>query len=581
MLVLVTAAVFSNSLTGPFVLDDNSSIKNNVSIRRLWPLESPLIGGTRGRPLVNFTFALNYRIGGTDVTGYHALNLGIHVLAGLVLFGVVRRTLLLPIFGGKFAASARLIGFGAALLWLVHPLQTESVTYLVQRTESLMGLYYLLTFYCFIRAIEPTENGGAWRALAVAACFAGMACKEIMITAPLAVFLYDRCFAGGSFREAWRQRRGFHLALASSWIALAWLMRGMGERGVGFENDIGPWRYALTESCAIVRYFKLAVWPSPLVFDYGSEFANSLADVWPCALLVTASVVGAIAALRFRPRLGFLLAWPFLTLAPTSSFVPVALQPIAEHRMYLPLAGFAILAVLIMHRYLARRAWISIGLAALALGFTAHRRNAVYAGEITLWRDTVEKAPNNQRAHQNLGTAYLNAGHITPAEAQFDEALSLDPENPEVLNNLALVYARTGRQQQALAVLEKILLANPRFAEARYNLGCVLLENRNDAEARRQFEEAIRLNPSYGDAHINLASILVGEGKFTEAVHHYSEALRIDPRDPQLYVQRAYANFKLGRILAAIDDYERALELQPDLEDARRNLEILRSNRGS
>ncbi|MEO7412532.1 MAG: hypothetical protein ABIZ81_04175, partial [Opitutaceae bacterium] len=138
------------------------------------------------------------------------------------------------------------------MLWLVHPLQTEAVTYVVQRTESLMGLHYLLTLYCFTRAVHSPAQRQTWQFLAVGACFAGMACKEVMITAPVAVFLFDRTFIAGTFINAWRERGRFHLAMASSWIALAWLMTGLGDRGVGFANSVGPWHYALTESCVLL-----------------------------------------------------------------------------------------------------------------------------------------------------------------------------------------------------------------------------------------------------------------------------------------------------------------------------------------
>lgn len=577
LLALATVAAFRNSLAVPFVLDDASSIRSNGSIRQLWPVRAATVGGTRGRPLVNFSFALNYAAGGLNVAGYHATNLAIHLLAGLTLFGLVRRTCLLPVFAGKFSGSARLIAFGAAVLWLLHPLQTETVTYVVQRTESLMGLNYLLTLYCFVRAIEPfVSRRTAWLTLSVVACFAGMACKEVMVTAPLAVLLYDRTFGAGGFIAACRQRPRFYLALASSWIALAWLMSGLGDRGVGFDSGVGPWRYALTESCVLPRYLGLALWPEPLVFDYGSQTAAALAEVWPCALLVVTGVVITCLALRSRPVAGFLLAWPFLTLAPTSSFVPVALQPMAEHRMYLPLAGLVVMAMLGLQRHLRVWAWPVVLVLGSLLGAATYRRNAVYADEISLWRDTVAKRPANDRAHQNLGTAYLAAGRFAEAEFELERALSLNPGAFEALNNLGFVYARTARQARAVELFEQLLKAAPAFGEAHYNLGCVLLELGRVGDAQAHFESAIRVNPDHGNAHINLAAILVQEGKFREAVEHYSAALQVYPDDSQLYSRRAYANAQVGRLSAAIADYEQALKLQPDLADARQNLELLR-----
>ncbi len=576
-LILAVLACYHHTLGAPFVLDDNSSIRNNPSIRQLWPLQAPAIGGMRGRPFVNFTLALNHALGGTAVAGYHWFNLAIHAASALVLAGVVRRTLLLPIFqGGRLAESAPLIAFSAALLWAVHPLNTEAVTYLSQRTESLMGLLYLFTLYCFVRSV-PADHPRPWRLLALASCLAGMACKEVMITAPLLVLLFDRTFVAGNFRAAWRARGRFHLALASSWLVLAWLMRGLGERGVGFTAGVSAWRYALTESGVVLNYFKLALWPAPLVFDYGSETAASLAEVWPGALLLVAGLAGVAWTLRHRPLPGFLLAWPFVILAPTSSFVPVALQPMAEHRMYVPLAGLAVLAVAGLHGRLGRKLWIVVLPAALALGLATHRRNALYREETSLWGDTVEKRPANERAQVNLGLALLNSGRDAEARAHFERALALDPTSHQALCNLGFLHARAGRPAEAIACFQQSLRLNPAFAEAHYNLGCVLLAAGKNAEARAEFEAAIRLNPDYGDAHNNLAVILADARNYADAVTHYSAALTLNPADAELRANRAYAHFRLGRVSAAIADYEQALQLRPNFTDARRNLEILRA----
>ncbi|MEO6569474.1 MAG: tetratricopeptide repeat protein [Opitutaceae bacterium] len=577
LLALVTLAVFSNTFRAPFVLDDTSSIKNNLSIRRLWPIESSSIGGTRGRPVANVSFALNYRMSGLDPGSYHWTNLVIHVAAGLFLFGVIRRTLRLPIAQGRFSELAvDGIAFGGALLWLIHPLQTEAVTYVVQRTESLMGLHYLATVYCFARAVQSPMHRLAWQAFAVVACFAGMACKEVMVTAPVAVLLYDRTFVAGTFRKAWRERGRVHLAFASSWIALAWLMSGLGDRGVGFANNVTPWEYALTESCVLLRYLKLSLWPAPLVFDYGADLSPSLADVWPCALLVLMGIIGVFVALRFRPVVGFLLAWPFLTLAPTSSFVPVALQPMAEHRMYLPLAGVVLLIVIGAYRYLGVKAWIMVVALACGLGTTAFRRNAVYADEILLWQDTAEKRPGNARAHQNLGTVLLNAGQFPEAQRELERTLAIAPENFQALNNLGIIYARTGRAALAIATFEEVLRTTPGFAEAHYNLGCLMLEQGRTREAALCFEKAIQLSPKYGAAHVNLAATLLAEQKFREATEHYTAALEVLPGDANLYLRRAYAYIQIGRTSEAMADYASALKLQPDLAEARHNLEVLR-----
>src|SRR6266850_6914087 len=262
-LLLVCAALlaYQNSFTGPFIFDDPLSIQDNPTIQHLWPiwqvLSPPHRGGltVEGRPLINLSLAVNYALGGLDVWGYHAVNLTIHVLAGLTMLGVVRRTLLQPRFRGRFGAAANELALAVAVLWTVHPLQTESVTYIVQRAESFMGLFYLLTLYCFIRGAESPQPR-RWYALCVSACALGMASKEVMASAPLMVLLYDRAFVSGSFQEAWRRRWRLFLALAATWVLFGCLLLigGVWVTAAHHAKAVGIvwWKYWLTEPGVIL-----------------------------------------------------------------------------------------------------------------------------------------------------------------------------------------------------------------------------------------------------------------------------------------------------------------------------------------
>jgi protein O-mannosyl-transferase len=374
LLVLAVIAAYYNSLDVPFVFDDPLAIVENPTIRKLWPLGDVLLPprgkgvSVEGRPIVNFTLALNYANGGTSVRGYHVVNIAIHALATLTLFGLVRRTLRLPRLRSQFGEAALPIAAAIAFLWALHPLQTESVTYVVQRAEALVGLFYLLTLYCFVRGVdfhELRENASeargerchviddtsvasqAWFGAAFAACLVGMATKEVMVSAPLLVLLFDRVFAAGSFRNAWRERRGVHIALFATWLLLAFLVMRTGTRGgtAGFGINVTPWAYALTQFEAITRYVALSFWPHPLVFDYGVAWVRNVGDVLPYALFVVALIGTTIVAWRRWPAVAWLGILFFAVLSPTSSIVPGNRQTLAEHRMYLPLAVVIVLAV--------------------------------------------------------------------------------------------------------------------------------------------------------------------------------------------------------------------------------------------
>ena len=349
-LVIVAAgfAAYADSFHGPFVFDDVGSIPDNPTLHSLGRAWSPPHGGAAGglsvagRPVLNFSLGLNYAVSGLQVWSYHALNLAIHVLAGLTLFGVLRRTFLRPVLADRFGAQSRALAFAIATLWTLHPLQTEAVTYIIQRAESLMGLFFLLTLYAAIRAMESdAPRRGRWWALSVASAVLGAGTKEIAALAPPLVFLYDRTFVSGSFRAAWQRHRFLHLSLAATWMPLlGFLATTGGNRGGTFHlADASLWfSHALTQFEAVTRYLWLSFVPFPLIFDYGEIPAPDIGMALLWAVPVLGLLAATVWALRVKPVLGFLGAWFFLILAPTS-VLPATLQIIVEHRMYLPLAA--------------------------------------------------------------------------------------------------------------------------------------------------------------------------------------------------------------------------------------------------
>ena len=580
-------AVYSRTLSVPLILDDPLSIADNASIRRLWPiwpvLSPPDEAGVGGRPMLNLTYALNYAVGGASVSGYHVVNLLIHVLAGVTLFALVRHTLLRPVLAQRFGSSANALALAVSAIWAWHPLQTESVTYISQRAESLMGLFYLLTLYCFIRGAEADGTGSRriWFSLSVLACAAGIGTKEVMVTAPLLVFLYDRTFISGSFSGAWRRNWPPYLALAATLLLLVHRVMGLQRPGtvfgVGFGGGVAWWDYGLTECRAIVKYLVLGFWPHPLVFDYGKCVPCRLSEVWPYAL-VLASLLGATAvALRRSPAAGFAASWFFLILAPTSSIVPLVGQSMAENRPYLSLAGLAALTVVGAFALVGRWSLAVFAAVAVCLGLGTVRRNQDYVSELAIWTDTVAKSPGNTRAHNNLGDVLLNLpGRLSDAVAQYQEALRLDADNVYAHNNLGNALANLpGRLNDAVAQYQEALRLDPKNASAHNNLGSVLanLPGRLD-DAFAQVEEALRLRPDSFEAHLNLGDAFANApGRLTDAVAQYEEALRLDPDNARAHNNLGNAWRRIpGRLDDAIAQYEEALRLRPDFVEAHINL---------
>ncbi|HZZ18742.1 MAG TPA: hypothetical protein VFE25_05210, partial [Opitutaceae bacterium] len=264
------AAAYIGGIHGAFVYDDLDSVVSNSSIRDFSTALSPPAGATvSGRPILNLTLAVNYALGGNSPVGYHVLNIVVHVAAALVLLGIVRRTLATPAAGARPALEALLLASGASLLWALHPIQVESVGYVIQRAESLMGLFYLTTLYCVIRHSQGGRSSTAWASGAFVSCLLGMGTKESMATAPLVVFLFDRTFLAGSFAEAWRRRWKLYLLLAACWAPLALQVSlGGGRSGTaGFESGVPVWSYFITQMKAVVLYLRLSLWPRHLVGD--------------------------------------------------------------------------------------------------------------------------------------------------------------------------------------------------------------------------------------------------------------------------------------------------------------------------
>jgi tetratricopeptide (TPR) repeat protein len=557
-LVIAGLIAYSDSLGGPFIFDDSGFLEL-VSVKKL-PIRRILAGP---RPVVDLTFALNDSLGGMDVGGYHLLNLTIHVLAALALFGVVRRTLELPFLARRFDERASMpAAFCIALLWMLHPLLTQSVTYIVQRTESLMGLFFQLTLYCFIRSACARRPGalstplraprawsrGAWRAGAVAACALGMGSKQVMVAAPLLALLYDRSFVAGSFREALRRRWGLHLALAATWLILAGSFReafGRHPMSAGFAlPGVTPLLYAWSEPGVILHYLRLVFWPSGLSLDYGWPVASSAREIAPGAVVVGILLAATLWALVRRPMWGFLGAWFFLILAPTSSFMP--LRDLAfEQRMYLPLAAVVALAVLAAHRlgerladrYLAseeerRQARTAAAIVlmlplTIALGCRTYVRNWDYRSAISIWSAAKEVRPQNPRAWNNLGWACFHAGRYDEAKVDCTEAIRLKPDYADAFNNRGLACAGMNSLDEAL----------------------------------RDFGEAIRLDPNLAEAYMNRGSAYDALGRSTDALREYDRAVEANPDERLIYINRAITYYRMKKYARALADLEKFQEL--------------------
>lgn len=579
-LAVLVGLVFANGLPGPFVFDDKPNIAENSALHRLWPISQVVrppidLGSTlAGRPVASLSLALNHAVTGGAPWSYRAGNILLHICGAGLLFGLVRRTLAMtgpatpPESGPPWLLAA-----SVAALWAVHPLQTAAVTYIVQRVEVLAACFYLLSFYGFVRSLRSPRPRWWWL-LSILVAFAGMGTKETVVSLPMLVLFYDRAFGAGSLRAALRQRAGYYVGLASSWLWLAWLVTQSAGRGgtAGFDAGISSWTYLLTQAEAIVGYLGLTVWPNPLIFDYGTGVVEGWGEVWLEALVVVALLAAVGVAMVRAPRWGFVGVWFFALLAPSSSVVPIASQTIAEHRMYLALAAPLLLAVLGLQQWLGRRLWVAVIPLLLVFSALTVSRNRDYASEEALWADTVAQRPENSRSRVNYGLALLEAGRIDPALVQLRRAVRIEPTSADAHFNLGVVLAKAGNPVEARTAYEAALRLRAHYPEAANNLGNLRLAEQRWGEAEQWYRAAIAQRPDYAEAQVNLSMALLELAQPMEAIRAAERAVALSPNSAAAAYQLGNARIASRRLAEARAAFARAVALDPRHAGAHANL---------
>lgn len=585
LLALVGLLVYANSLHSPFIYDDRPTIED-PAIHGLWPPQRPLWArwnsAVEARPVASLTLAVNYALGGRDVIGYHLVNIAFHVLCALVLYGVVRRTLDGPPLRERFGAHAAALAFACALLWLVHPANTQVVDYITHRTESIMGVFYLLTLYCAIRARSSTRRL-LWSAASVACCALGMASKEVMVTAPLMVALYDWAFRAEPYPRVLRQRIGLYAGLALTWIILAFLMSAArrGTKSAGYGLGVDTFRYLLNQCNVVLHYMKLAFWPEPLLIDYGIPQSPTVYDVAPQGAFLALLVMATVVLLLVRPMIGFLAAWFFVILAPTSSFMPILSEVGADRRMYLSLAGLVVLVVVGGFMLLrGPRLRVAGGLLVVIVAANFARmtwtRNNVYKSPVAVWRNEVRALPGNARAWNNLGNELVREGRSDEAIKQYREAIRVEPAYALPRINLANVLRDRGETERAVELYHaalQLLSEDSRWVSfARHNLGKALLAQGRTEHAIDQFRRVLAVEPNLADVHHDLGVALGRQGDLAGAIDQFRTALDIRPDDADTHFHLAIAYRMAERPEEAVEHLRLALDIDPAHAAAHQNL---------
>jgi tetratricopeptide (TPR) repeat protein len=588
LFIVVGAAIYANALDVPFYFDDTQNIRENPHIRvtglgvdqiATAAIESHI----PRRPVANLSFALNYYLHGYRVAGYHGVNIAVHVLAGVFLFLLLQFTLELPVLRSMFRHPG-LTAFFSALLWFTHPIQTQSVTYIVQRMNSMAAMFYLLSLLSYAYGRRAEKRSVKW------GCFLGSALsgllslgsKEIAVTLPVVLFLYEWYFFQ-DLQPAWLKKHipyvfGVLLFLGLSAYSYLGSNPMTAVRADYLHRDFSIIQRVFTQFPVVIYYVSLLVYPHPsrLNLDHDFPVSRSLVDPWT-TLPAAATVLGLLGLAVFlaqRERLiSFAILWFFGNLALESSVL--GLEMVYEHRLYLPSMFFFVVVLGLAQRFVQRdwQTYAVTGTVVLLLCVWTFQRNRVWQEPVVFWNDCVSKSPRKSRPHMNLGLALADTGRIEEAVTECNKAITLAPNSAKAHNNMGNFLAAQEKREEAVKSYVRAISLDAGYAKAYNNLGVVLAEMGRLDGAIVQYLKAVEIQPDYASAHNNLGVALAETGRLEEAVEHYRTALAARPDQvDEILNNLGGALVSLGRLDEAVVRFRKVLEIRPGHVDGLNNL---------
>lgn len=615
LIVVLGALVYSNTFYSPFVFDDIGAIVSDpgghvISLTRQYML--------RTRVIPYLTFDLNYRFGQLNVAGYHIVNITIHLLSAVAVYWLgyylSRRAFKTRVFKvrGFYATNHWLLGLLMGLLFAVHPLQTQAVTYVVQRLASMTTLFYLLALLGYVKyRLSASKKGLIWALFSLLAAVLAMHSKEIAVTIPAAIVMIEAFFFSATLRKLlyripklipWLLLIFIIPSYLSPYSELRLIMPWLGESNivssaVGFWNSsietdtISRTDYFLTQLNVVRTYTRLLWLPIGQNLDYDYPLSSSLFEGKTAFSLVEHLLLLGLAVWLFKKKRKFIsfgILFFYLALSVESSFFPIK-DVIFEHRLYLPMFGFVMIAGGLMQWLLEvfedKRVGqvkgiivvlVGAGLLLAGLAVTAYQRNAIWKNETTLWTDVVKKSPDKPRPHNNLGLEYIKAGKLEEASEQFSKAIELDENYAEGRNNLGMMLIGKGELDQAEEIIREAIKINPDYSHAYNNLGAIFSRRGEAKKAEEAFIKATELDPVYIAAWDNLGMVFVKQSRFTEAEKVFLNVLEMKPNHVPSLNNLGVVYYKQGRVKEALIQIEKALSLDPSYKKARENARLIR-----
>ena len=594
IILLLTTIVYANSIRNDFTnWDDLSLVVENPAIRslsidNLIDIFTPKAGKTY-QPVRVLSYAIDYYFWRLNPLGYHLGNIALHGFSAVILY-LLLGNLLPQMRPESSLESNRIIALLASLLFAVHPVNVEAVTWISSRKYGLLALFYFASFYFYIKHSEKGRYHRMYYPLSIVSYILSLLSSPFSVTLPAILFLYDYCrIRDVNLYNIIKSRLLSYLpyivlSISQFIILLNSFTTAPGPEPAIKSHEMNNIFYTfLTMLRVLYDYIKNLLFPFWLNNMYVDHTSTSIFEykvILP--LLVIFLLIGI---LFFQVRADnkvnlFCLGWFVLTWLPVSNIIPISTK-MADRYLYLPAVGLFLLFSLSVyntsHRWFSRKAkqFVTVPVIAFlifSLSYLSIDRNRVWANSQTLWEDSLRKAPAYWVPHMNLGLTMAQQGKIEEAIFYYRESLRLNPNSVHTHNNLGVVLLERGQIGDAIGHYVAALRLQSDYAETYNNLGVALFRRGDFDKAIAHYREALRLDPNFGKAHNNLGNALAEQGRFAEAISHYSKALETKAHYPEAHNNLGAALAQQGKLNEAIIQFENALRLKPDYAQARANL---------
>ncbi|HOY31082.1 MAG TPA: tetratricopeptide repeat protein [Bacteroidales bacterium] len=599
LIMILGVIIYSNSFHCSFHLDDFSSIVHNDDRIKLifetkyywWFLKSTL------RPLSIFSFAINYQISQFDVRSYHLVNLIIHLVNTYLVWRITVLLFSTPVMiNNPISTHKKLLAFMVALFFVSHPLATQSVTYIVQRMNSMSAMFYFLSLVLYVKARLSDKSIKHKLFLfsgALIAAFLAFLSKENSLTLPAAIILSELFFLQKKKLSVILKDYRVLLSLIVFIVIIVFTLFKFSLKifdplpiSASNAHNITSWNYLLTQFSVIVKYVQLLVLPINLNLDYDFPVSNNFFE-WKtllCFLLLLSLLTLALFLFKKHRIFSFGIFWFFLTLSVESSIIPLA-DVIFEHRTYLPSFGFfLILSTGIYIGLWNRSRYLAIAIVliiAVSNSVLTYQRNKVWKDDVTLWSDVVSKSPDKARPYVNLGSAYGTIGDKNKAIYNFSKAIEISPDFLFAYWNRGLAYDELQQPDKALADYTKAIEIDRKCIDAYYNRGVVYDKLGQPDKAIEDYTKAIEIDPkTYVKSYNNRGVDYEKLGQWDKAIADYSKMAELEGWNARPLVNRGGVYIKTKQWNKALADLNRAIELDPKHVKAYNNRGIVYGNLG-